>query len=561
MVNPDNTARQYRRGLAVLVAAALPFVASAQTMEDLVKDQDTPQDVLTIGMGYAQQRFSSLKQINSGNADRLVPVWSFSTNNLLGDESQAVVRDGIVYITTSRSTFAVDALTGKQIWRNELDFDNAVVQVVCCGVVNRGAALAEGKVVRATLDGQVQALDQKTGKEIWKTKSVDYKEGFSYTGAPLIAHRVVIVATSGAEYGIRGMIEGFDLDTGKSLWRHYNTALPGEKGGDTWSGDAASHGGGSGWVTGSYDPDLDLVYWGTGNPAPWDAAVRPGDNLYTDSVLALRPRTGELVWYYQMTPNDPYDYDGINEMVLADRMVNSKMRKVLMHADRNGFLYVLDRTSGELLSAKPFAKVTWADGVDMKTGRPIESAETKKLRAGLPDWQVSPAALGGKNWFPMSYSPVTQLLYINTINAAWTYTPIKMDYRVGQRYVAVKPQFRFPDKARGILKAIDPVTAEVKWSHDFEIPNWSGTMVTAGNVMFTGALTGEFLAYDATSGKKLWQFQTSSGIVGQPITWERNGKQYVTVTSGIGGVYALRAGDERLSSVPAGGSLWTFSLR
>ncbi len=542
---------------AGMLSAALAF---GQTAQELNNDHKTPGDVLTNGMGYNQQRFSPLKQINPGTIKRLAPLWAFSTNNVTGDEAQATVRDGIIYMTTSRQTFAIDAISGKQVWKNDLEFENDVLRVVCCGIVNRGGAIADGKFVRATLDGQVQALDLKTGKEVWKTKSVDYTDGFSYTGAPQVANGVVLVSTSGAEYGIRGMIEGFDLTTGKSLWRHYNTALPGEPGGDTWPADTASHGGGSGWVTGSYDPDLDLIFWGTGNPAPWDPTSRPGDNLFTDSVVAIRPKTGERIWTYQFTPNDPFDYDGINEMVLADHMVDGKMRKVLMHADRNGFLYVIDRTNGELLSAKPFVNVTWADGVDMKTGRPIESAETKKLRAGLPGWEVSPGAIGGKNWFPMSYSPITKLLYINTLNSAWSYSPIKVEYKRGQRFVGITPKWNFPEN-RGTLKAIDPVSGKVHWAHDFKIPNWSGTMVTAGNVMFTGAQTGEFLAYDATTGKKLWQFQTGSGVVGQPITWEKDGKQYVTVASGIGGVYSLRIGDERLANVPAGGALWTFALQ
>jgi alcohol dehydrogenase (cytochrome c) len=546
---------------ALVVAAALAGnTAFAQSAQDLVNDHKTPGDVLTYGMGYNQQRFSPLKQINTSTVKRLTPIWNFSTNNLNGDEAQAVVKDGVIFMTTSRQTFAIDALTGKQVWKHDLEFENDVLRVVCCGVVNRGAAIADGKVVRATLDGQVLALDAKTGKEVWKTKSVDYTDGFSYTGAPQIANGVVIVATSGAEYGIRGMIEGFDLTTGKALWKHYNTALPGEPGGDTWTGDSASHGGGSGWVTGSYDPELDLVYWGTGNPAPWDAAGRPGDNLFTNSVIALRPKTGERVWHYQFTPNDPYDYDGINEMVLADHPVDGKIRKVLMHADRNGFLYTIDRTNGQLISGQPFVKVTWADGIDMKTGRPIESAQTKMLREGKPGWEVSPAAIGGKNWFPMSYSPITKLLYMNTLNAAWTYSPVKVEYKRGQRFTGVAPKWNFPEN-RGTLKAIDPVTGKAKWAQDFKIPNWAGTMVTAGNVMFTGAQTGEFLAYDATTGKKLWQFQTGSGIVGQPITWEKDGKQYVTVASGLGGVYALRIGDERLANVPAGGSVWTFALQ
>ncbi len=552
-----------KRHILVAGAAALlslsPIASFAQSVQDLIDDHKTPGNVLTLGMGYSQQRFSPLKQINAQTVKKLVPVWNFSTNNLLGDESQALMHDGIIYITTVKLTYAIDAVTGKMVWKNELEYEADTLRVVCCGIVNRGAAIQDGKNVRTTVDGQVQALDAKTGKELWKTKSVDYKEGYSYTAAPLIASGMVIVGVAGAEYGIRGLIEAFDLQTGARRWRTYTTAIKGEKGGDSWPGNHATFGGGSSWITGSYDPELDLVYWGTGNPAPWHSMDRPGGNLFTNSVLAIRPRTGEVAWYYQFTPNDPYDYDGVNEMVLVDRQIDGKMRKVLMHADRNGFFYVIDRTNGELLAANPFVEVTWASGVDMKTGRPIETESTGKARRGEAGWTVKPAAIGGKNFPPMSYSPITGLVYANTNNSEWTYTPQKQEYKLGQRYVAVVPKFMFPEN-RGTLRAIDPMTGKAKWGVDFKIPNWAGTMVTGGNLVFTGALTGEFLAFDATDGKKLWQFQTGSGIIGQPITWEHKGKQYITVASGIGGVYALRVGDERLANVPAGGSVWTFAL-
>jgi alcohol dehydrogenase (cytochrome c) len=547
--------------LAAVAALSLPLPATAQSVQDLLDDHKTPGDVVTLGMGYQQQRFSPLNQINAGNVQRLAPVWTFSTGNLLGEEGQVMVHDGVMYHSNVKSTFAIDALTGKLLWKHDIEYDIAVHRVVCCGIVNRGVAIQDGKVVRGTIDGHVLALDAKTGKEIWKTKSVEPSAGYSYTGAPLIAQGVVIVGVAGAEFGIRGLIEAFDLNTGARRWRFYVAPLPGEKGGDTWPANGyANHGGGSSWITGSYDPELDLVFWGTGNPAPWHSFDRPGDNLYTNCVLAFRPRTGELVWHYQFTPNDHYDYDGVNEMILADRNVNGQVRKVIMHADRNGFMYVLDRTNGKVIAANPFVKVNWAEKIDLDTGRPIETAMSKRARTqGDTGWRISPSQTGGKNYPPMAFSPLTGLVYANTNNTEFTYTPVKIDYKQGQFMVGVKATQFWPEK-RGTFRAIDPMTGKAKWGVDTDIPFWAGIMVTGGNVVFNGSLTGEFTAYNATTGKKLWEYQTGSGVIGQPVTWTKDGRQYVTVASGISGVYALRAGDERLSKVTQGGSLWTFAL-
>ena len=550
--------------LAALMGTALPMMALAQTADELKNDDKTPGDVLTYGMGYSQHRFSPLTQINRQTVKRLVPAWSYSLADNRGLEGQALVKDGVVFLTDHEKTVAVDALTGREIWKTMVEYPPETTRVVCCGIVNRGAALFDGKLYRTTLDANVIALDAKTGKEVWRTKSSDPKDGYSMTVAPLVANGVVIAGVAGAEYGIRGYLEGFDAQTGKSLWRTYTIPAKGEPGSDTWPGDTWKQGGGSTWVTGSYDPDLDLVYWGTGNPAPWNPLNRMGDNLYTNSVLAIQPKTGKVVWHFQMTPGDPFDYDGVNEWILAELPVDGATRKVIMQANRNGYLYVIERATGKLVAANAFVKVNWADGIDKETGRPVWSAETKAVVDKGEKQRIYPAVAGGKNWGPMSFDPTRRLLYINTNDWGMDYEPAPVDQvanlKAGQPHYGVKFPAVFDADKRGHLRATDPLTGKAKWELPFKSPNIAGTLATAGGLVFTGMLTGEFIAVDADTGKIVWQFQTPSGIVGQPVTWEKDGKQYVTVTSGIGGVYALKMGDPNVAKVPAGGSLWTFKL-
>ena len=550
--------------LAALVSAAIPMTALAQTADELKNDDKTPGDVLTYGMGYSQHRFSPLTQINRQTVKRLVPAWSYSLADNRGLEGQALVKDGVVFLTDHEKTVAVDALTGREIWKTMIEYPPETTRVVCCGIVNRGAALFDGKLFRTTLDANVIALDAKTGKEVWRTKSSDPKDGYSMTVAPLVANGVVIAGVAGAEYGIRGYLEGFDAQTGKSLWRTYTIPEKGQPGSETWPGDTWKQGGGSTWITGSYDPDLDLVYWGTGNPAPWNPLNRKGDNLYTNSVLAFQPKTGKVVWHFQMTPGDPFDYDGVNEWILADLPVDGGTRKVVMHADRNGYLYVIERATGKLVAANAFVKVNWADGIDKETGRPVWSAETKAVVDKGEKQRIYPAVSGGKNWGPMAFDPTRRLLYINTNEWGMDYEPAPVEQvanlKAGQPHYGVKFPAAFDADKRGLLRATDPLTGKAKWELPFKSPNIAGVLATAGGLVFTGMLTGEFIAVDADTGKIVWQFQTPSGIVGQPITWEKDGKQYVTVTSGIGGVYALKMGDPNVAKVPAGGSLWTFKL-
>lgn len=546
-------------GGALLLAAL--GTAQAQTLDDLKRDAATPGDVLTYGMGYNNQRYSALKQINTGNVGKLQPVWAYSLNNPQSQESQPIVYQGVMYVTTHNSTVALNPVTGKQIWKQEFDLPQDVFKMACCGILNRGVAIYDGKLFRSTLDAHVIAMDAKTGKQLWKVKGADYQNGQAMTSAPLIANGVVLTGIAGGEYGTRGFIDGWDPETGKQLWRFYTTAAPDQKGGDTWPGDTHLKGGAPTWLTGAYDPDLDLVYWGTGNGGPWNPNARKGDNLYIDSVLAIRPKTGELVWHYQFSPNDPYDYDATEVGMLVDMKIDGKNRKVLTQANRNGFMYVLDRATGELLAANPYVKVNWADRIDLKTGRPVPSEIDKKARAG-EDVEIFPSVIGGKNWTPMSWNPATGLAYANTLNLSWPYQLAKPEYKKGEWYLGVN--FRgvnMPkDQPHGYLSAIDPMTGKSKWQMAWPgQPSMAGTLSTAGGLVFTGAATGEFMAVDAKNGKKLYEFQTSSGIIGLPVTFEQNGKQYVTVVSGSGGVWAL-AGDERMSQVPAGGSVWTFAL-
>jgi len=551
---------------AAVLSSALPSAALAQTADDLKDDEKTPSDVLVYGMGYSGDRFSPLTQINKDNVSKLVPVWAYSLADLQGGEDFPVVKDGVIYVTTHNTTAAVDAKTGKQIWRVIHDYPPEALRVVCCGIVNRGAAIYQGMIIRALMDDRLIALDAKTGKEIWQLKSPDpatSANGYAMTGAPLIVNGVVIVGVAGAEFSNRGFIEGYDAMTGKHLWRTYTIPAKGEPGSETWEGDSELTGGGSSWVTGTYDPDLDLVYWGVGNPAPWNPRARKGDNLFTNSVFALRPKTGERVWYFQMTPQDLFDFDAVQTPIRATINVKGSPRKVIIQANRGGFLYVLDAKNGELIAANAFGKINWASGVDLESGRPIVTDVYKDALAGKKV-TVWPSVSGVTNWQHLSYSPQTKLLYINTLNVGMTYQagdPPHLEPGTPSGPSTVTRTVVTDDpNVRGYLKAVDPLTGQAKWQVPYRSPNFSSTMVTASNLVFTGVMTGEFQALDADTGKLLWSFQTSSGIVGQPVTFEQDGKQYVTVMSGIGGVYAQKGGDPNLANQPTGVTLWTFAL-
>lgn len=556
-------------GLAALAGLSLVTAPThAQTAAQLVNDAASPNDVLTYGMGYGQQRYSTLTQVNKNTVKDLQPVWNLSLDNSGNNSTQPLMHNGVLYVLTHNATVAVDVETGRTKWKTPLELPADINGFLCCGIQSRGAAMIDGVLYRTTIDAHVMAINPADGKTIWRSKAADYKEGYSMTHAPLVAGGILMTGISGGEYGTRGFLKGWDLKTGKELWTRYTTAAPGEKGSETWGKDKYQRGGAPTWITGSYDPDLDLVYWGTGNGGPWNAATRGGDSLYICSVLAVRPKTGEIVWHYQFSPGDPYDYDSVNELVLADLKVEGKPTKVVMQANRNGFFYVLDRTTGKLLAANQYAKkMNWASGVDMKTGRPIDTELTKKVKATeemKEHVEVWPSVFGSKNWQPVSYHPGRNLVYANTNNFGWKYKTIAQEYKPGGTWylgVDIGGWVEPADGNRGYLSAIDPMTGKTAWEVPTKVPFWSGVMSTAGDLVFTGAQTGEFLAFDAGNGKKLWQFQTGSGITGLPITFTHKDKQYVVITSGAATVYGAVGGDPAMPPMPAGSSIWAFALK
>ncbi|HKA44085.1 MAG TPA: PQQ-binding-like beta-propeller repeat protein, partial [Burkholderiales bacterium] len=405
--------------IAAAVLCAWCGLASAQTADELLNDGKNTENVLTFGMGYGIPMYSPLRQINKSNVKRLVPLWSTNLMSEQGELAHPAIYQGVMYIVNGNWTFALDVATGRQIWRTPVEYDRAVLRISTAGAIMRGApTLYNGKLYRTTLDAHVVALDMKTGKEIWKQKFAEHKEGYKGVGSPLIANGVLITGTTGGEHATRGFLVGWDPETGKELWRRHTIPAPGEPGHETWPKtansipDAWKIGGGSTWQMGSYDPQLDLVYWGVGNAGPYDSKYRgEGDALYTNSVLAIRPKTGAMVWYYQYTPNDVYDVDGTNENVIADLRVNGEMRKVIMNANKNGFFYVIDRTNGKLIAAHPLTRVTWATHVDLKTGRPVLSDVYARLKAGE---EVSMYPQRGTNATLFSYNPRTGLVYFNS---------------------------------------------------------------------------------------------------------------------------------------------------
>jgi len=547
--------------LLVLLLAAPRLLA--QSTEVLERDAQTPQDIVTYGMGYGLQRYSPLTEINTETVTDLVPAWTFSLADQHGQEAQPLFYEGLLYVTTYRATFAIDARNGRRVWKHELDIPIASLPLACCGIVNRGAALYDGRLYRQTLDNFVIALDAKSGKELWRSQAAKFEDAYSMTGAPLVANGVVITGVAGGDFGARGFLDGWDALDGEHKWRLYSTPAPDEPGGDTWEGDAYKTGGGPTWLTGSYDPGLNLVYWGIGNPAPWSAAQRPGDNLYTNSVIALRPETGERIWYFQSTPNDTFDYDGVNELMHATLRIDGQKRKVLMQANRNGYFYLLGRETGELLRASQYVdKLNWAQGVDLKTGRPILSDLTKRMLQEHEEIVVWPSNIGGKNWAPASYSRDTGLVYLNGIELAMRFKPVHAEYVKGGFYFGAEYSFVIPSDGTtvGRLRAIDPVTGRRVWETPVDPFANGGTLVTAGDLVFTGLQTGELAAYHARTGKQLWHYQTGTGIISPPVTYTLDDVQYVTVLSGSGGIGPRFVPQKEFMNINKGGLLTVFRL-
>lgn len=532
----------------------------AQTMDELLNDGKNTDNVLTISMGFARQNYSPLNKINKGNIKRLVPVWSTSMQNDMGELAAPAVYNGVMYVINGKWTFAIDVETGRQIWRTPVELEEGTPRAT--NAFTRGApTLYNGKLFRVTIDNHLVALDMKTGKQIWKQKFAEWKEGYYATGAPIVANGVLISGMAGGESTTRGFLDGWDPDTGTKLWRRYTIPAPGEPGSETWpaNSDAWKYGGGPTWRSGSYDPQLDLVYWGTGNAEPYDPRPRGAlDSLYTSSVLAIRPKTGELVCYYQYTPNDVYDVDATDEQVLADLTINGEPRKVMIQSNKNGFMYVLDRTNCKLIAAHPFTKVNWATGIDLASGRPQLTGIYKDFLAG-EEVQILPSR--GTNAVPLAFNPNKGLIYA----APWDLPRIQKlappkQQVIGQGstgVIARQPTIK-PGDVVGYFIAMDPLTGQRKWEVPLtDMASAAGMLVTGGGLVFTGKLTGEFVALDEDTGKLLWQFKTSSSVNSTPITYTHKGQQYVTVASGLGGQLARRAAGTK---VPSGGSVWTFAL-
>jgi alcohol dehydrogenase (cytochrome c) len=533
-------------------------LASAQTNQELINDGKNTENVTTQSMGYDRKSYSPLKQINKTNIKRLVPIWNSSLMNDQGELSAPTIYNGVMYVINGKWTFAIDVETGRQIWRTPVRLERGTVRAA----YNRGAAtIYNGKIFRVTIDNHLVALDMKTGEQLWNQKYAEQKDGFYSTGGPIVANGVVISGVAGGESTTRGFLDGWDPDTGKKLWRLYTIPAPGEPGSETWpkNTDAWKEGGGPTWRSGSYDPQLDLVYWGTGNAEPYDPRPRENlDSLYTNSVLAIRPKTGQMVCYYQYTPNDVYDVDATDEQVLADIPVNGQMRKVMIQANKNGFLYVLDRTNCKLIAAHPIVKVNWATHIDLATGRPVLTDVQKRFSAG-EEVEIWPSR--GTNAVPIAFNPNTGLIYASTwdIPRIQKLAPPKPTVPGGLStgVEAGNPEIK-PGDTVGHFAAINPLTGEKKWEVPLtDVPSAAGMLSTGGGLVFTGKITGEFVALDQDTGKTLWQFKTGSSVNSTAITYTHKGRQYVTIASGLGGILATRYGSR---ITPTGGSVWTFAL-
>ena len=531
-----------------------------QTAEELLNDGKNTENVTTFGMGYDLKMYSPLKQINKSNIKRLVPIWNFSLSNDMGELSQPTVYNGVMYVVNGNWTFAIDIATGRQVWRTPVQYDRAALRVTTGGAYLRGAAtIYNGKLFRQNVDGYVVALDMKTGKEIWKTKFGEWKESYGGIVQPTIANGVLISGMAGGDRTARGFVDGYDPDTGKQLWRRWTIPAPGEPGSETWPNkelpDAWKYGGGATWQPGSYDPQLDLFFIGTGNAEPYNPKYRAGmDSLYAASVLAIRPKTGELVWHYQFLPNDSFDFDGTAENIVADIQAEGKPRKVLLNVNKNGFVYVIDRTNGTLIAAHPFVNQNWAKYIDLKTGRPVL---TDLLDRAIKGDTIDLAPRLATNATLSAYNPKTGLLFLNSWELIRVMKFVDVKLQPGAGYTGIETDSKYPNPP-GYHIAMNPLTGKVAWKVQLqEFAVSAGTLATDGDLLFTGKLTGEFIALDQDTGKQLWQFKTGSSINAPPITYTYKGQQYVTVLSGRGGSNPTRSAG---NVVPAGGSVWTFAL-
>jgi alcohol dehydrogenase (cytochrome c) len=571
--------------LSLLVCAGLASMAHATVTDQMIdNDAKSTGDVLSWGIGTQGQRYSPLKQINPSSINKLVPVWSFSFGGekQRGQESQPVIHNGKMFVTASYSRiFALDAKSGKKLWKYEHRLPDGIMP--CCDVINRGAALYDNLVIFATLDAQLVALNQDTGDVVWKEKIDNYADGYSASAAPLIAEGLLLTGVSGGEFGVVGRVEARDPKTGRMVWTRpvveghmgykfdkdgnkTEIGISGEQG-KTWPGDLWKTGGAATWLGGTYDKRTGLAYFGTGNPAPWNSHLRKGDNLFSTSTVAIDVKTGQIKWHYQNTPNDGWDYDGVNEFITYDDGAQILGGK----ADRNGFFYVNDAKTGKLVNAFPFVKkITWATGIDLKTGRPnfvpenrpgdpTAGADGKKGNSVFS----APSFLGGKNQMPMAYSPDTKLFYVPANEWGMEIWNEPISYKKGAAYLGAGFTIKtLGDGPIGALRAIDPKTGKIVWEAPNNAPLWGGVLTTGGNLVFWGTPEGYLQAADAKTGKIVWKFQTGSGVVAPPVTWSEGGEQYVAVASGWGGAVPLWGGDvaKKVNYLEQGGSVWVFKL-
>jgi alcohol dehydrogenase (cytochrome c) len=499
--------------------------------ERVLQADDEPHNWLTYSRTYDGQRFSPLDQVNRENVERLRPAWiyqSWAAESRPRFETSPLAVGGILYITEQPSNAtALDARTGRPLWKYERPIPEDAI--ACCGRVNRGMAILGDTVYLATLDAHLVALDGVTGRVKWDVEIIDYRDGYSLTAAPLLVKNKIILGVAGGEFGVRGFIEARDAATGRQAWRFWTVPGPGEPGNETWGGESWQTGGATSWTTGAFDPELNLVYWGTGNPGPdYDGSVRPGDNLYSCSLVALDADTGKLRWHFQFTPHDTHDWDSNHVPVLLNRSESGRVQKVVMVANRNGFFYVLGRVTGEFVLGKPYARQNWAKGLDNK-GRPI-------LVPGMDPSPEGPAVYpglhGGTNWFSPSFSPQTGLFYISMREEGTRFFVQPVAYKRGALYVAGGPSGIPGVEPTGAVIALDPKSGDRQWEFPLTSPPWAGLLSTAGGLVFGGSNEGTFFALDAKDGRPLWHYQTGGWINANPMTWMTRGKQYIAVPSG-----------------------------
>ncbi|MEZ5573278.1 MAG: PQQ-dependent dehydrogenase, methanol/ethanol family [Halioglobus sp.] len=566
-------------------AVASPPLAAAVNAKRMLGADQEPGEWMSHGRTYSEQRFSPLTQINTDNVAKLGLVWSYDLKTERGIEATSLVVDGVMYTTGAWSVvYALDARSGKLLWTFDPKVAKDKAKHTCCDVVNRGVALWQGQLFFGALDGRLFALDAATGKVNWEVATFDPALPYTITGAPRVVKDKVLIGNGGAEFGVRGFLSAYNVADGSLAWRFYT--VPGDPSlgfendamkmaAATWKGEWWKLGGGGGtvWDSMAYDPELDLLYFGVGNGTPWNQEIRSpggGDNLFLSSIVAVRPDTGEYVWHYQTTPGESWDYTATQSIILADIKINGETRKVLMQAPKNGFFYVLDRTNGKLLSAKNYINITWATHVDLATGRPVEVPEARYKDA---PFLLYPSYLGGHNWHPMSYSPLTGLAYIPVLDIPATYgQPEHFKYNPGVSNIGTNGIVGgLPDDqaerdaigalVKGRLLAWDPIKQQEAWRVEYNGPWNGGTLATAGDLVFQGTADGKLVAYKADTGAKLWDFATQTGVVAPPVSFELDGEQYVSVNVGWGGAFALVFGEYvQAQSMPNVSRILTFKL-